>query len=153
MRDRGDGKTLDLLEWEPPVLAPVVSEEKVRSGSLRGRMARAVALALRECELPREAVAERMGEFLGEDVTLGMVNNYASQAKEEHTISAIRLAALAHATGDLRPLQILAATFEHSLIPTRYLPAIEDALLDDKIEELERRRKVARSQWKGPRTR
>lgn len=145
------GVTPDLLGWAPPAIVPEVPEERVRSASLRGRIAKAVAVALKDCGRPREAVARQMGAYLGEEVSPNSLNAYASEAREEHTISALRLVALCQATCDLRPLQVLAAAAEHAVIPERYLPAIEDALLDDQITELTRRRELARRQWRGPR--
>ena len=160
MRDRRDDRTLDLLSWEPPTVVPAVPDEMVRAASLRGRVARAVSLVLRECELPRDAVAERMSEFLGpgEAVTPAMLNAYASQAREEHTISAIRLVALAHATNDMRALQVLIDPLGQAVIPARYVPAIEAEIKAEKAEELASRAEEmrqqaqqARRQWKGAR--
>ena len=146
-------QTFDLLDWDVPTIAPTVPVEQVRAGSLRGRMARAVSMVLREAQLSREDIAVRMTEFLQEDkpVTLAMLDAYASQAREEHTISAIRLVALAHATGDLRAIQVLTEAIDHSIVPSRYVPAIEDALLDDKIEQLTRAKKQKRAEWRGAR--
>ncbi len=92
-----------LLEWAPP--APY-AEQDVRAATLAGSISRAVAQTLRECTLDRTEVARRMSAFLGEPVSLAMLNAYASQAREDHSISAVRLLALMHATGDTRPLEL-----------------------------------------------
>jgi hypothetical protein len=143
--------TLDLLGWETPDITPVVPIEDVRAASLRGRISRAVALVLRDCDLPREDVAQRMSDFLGKDetVTKAMVDAYASQAREAHTISAIRLVALAHATGDLRPLQVLIEPLEQAIVPRRFVPAIQETLIDQEIERLTNEKKLKRAQWRG----
>jgi hypothetical protein len=155
MRDRGDTRTQDLLAWEAPQVAPRLDADAVRADTLRGRISRAIALVLRECPLPRDDVAQRMGDFLGETVTIAMLNAYASQAREEHTISAIRLAALAHATGDIRALQALIDPLDHVIIPNRFLPAIEAELtaeqadaLTQRAEELRQQAASARRAWK-----
>ena len=154
-RDRGDTRTTDLLAWEPPEVTPRVDNDQVRAETLRGRVSRAVALVLRESTLSREVIAERMSDFLEEAVSVPMLAAYASQAREEHSISAIRLVALAHATGDLRPLQMLIEPLDHAVVPSRYLPAIEAELTADKAEqlaqkaeELRQQAKAARSAWK-----
>jgi len=97
-----------------------------------------------------------MGDFLGEEVSKPMLDAYASQAREEHTISAIRLAALAHATGDMRVLHVLIDTLDHAVIPARYLPAIDAEVKAEYAEKLALRAKElrqqaqqARRQWKG----
>lgn len=158
MRDRGDKRTLDLLAWEAPQVAPRLDPDTVRAETLRGRIARAVALVLRECELDRDVIVQRMGEFLDEPMTIAMLNAYASQAREEHTISAIRLVALAHATGDIRALQALIDPLDHVVIPNRYLPAIEAEMtaeqadaLTQRADELRQQAATARRAWKGAR--
>jgi len=158
MRDRRDDRTLDLLAWEPPQVTTQVDPEQVRAGTLRGRVARAVAMVLRDCELSREQIAERMSDFLGEEVSKPMLDAYASQAREEHTISAIRLAALAHATSDIRVLQVLIEALDYAVIPARYLPAIDAEIkaeraeeLAQRAEELRQQAQQARRQWKGQR--
>jgi hypothetical protein len=160
MRDRRDDRTLDLLAWEVPEVVPNVPAGLVRSGTLRGRMARAVALVLNACPTPREQIAELMSEFLGEGecASKSMLDAYASQAREEHTISAIRLVALAHATGDMRALQVMVDPLDHSIVHDRYLPAIDAELKAEHAKELEDRAKElrlevdsARRQWKSVR--
>ncbi|TWB58717.1 hypothetical protein [Nitrospirillum viridazoti] len=152
MRAPGDSQTLDLLSWEPPAVVPTFSPEQVRAESLRGQVSRAVAQCLKDAALAgleRKAIAQRMSEYLGESVSPDMLNNYASQAREDQSISALRLSALAHATGDVRPFQILVAPFGHAVIPSRYLPAIEEALVTEQMEKLGRRLKRARRAWRG----
>jgi hypothetical protein len=143
-RDRQDKLTGDLLSWQPPEVTPAVDPQQVRAETLRGRVARAVALVLRECELGRDEIAARMSEFLHEPVSLQMLNAYASQAREEHTISAIRLAALAHATGDARALAVLVAGTEWAIVERLHLPAIQAQIMADGARRLERRARELR---------
>lgn len=149
MTRRRDGDTLDLLSWKPPEQVQAFPAEKVRAANLRAALAKAVSLALKECEQDREEIAAAMGEYLGEPCPKSMLDAYASEAREEHVINVVRFLALMHATGDRRLLQLLAEPFGLAVIDARYLPAIEDALLDDKIAELTQRRQHARRKWKG----
>jgi hypothetical protein len=146
---RRDRNTLDLLAWAPPTPTQAFPPEKVRAASLRAQVAKAVALALRECGKAREQVAEDVSEYLGEPMPKTMLDAYASESREDHVINVVRFLALVHATRDYRLLQLLAEPFGLAVIDSRYLPAIEDAVLDDKIAELTQRRQLARRKWKG----
>jgi len=148
MTRRRDDRALDLLAWQPPA-PPRFAPEAVRAASLRAMLCKAVAVALKDCGKGRDQVATEMAEFLGEAVSKAMLDAYASEAREDHSISVVRLLALIHVTGDLRLLNLLAEQLGQVTIPARYLPAIEDAMLDDKIEELTQRRQLARKRWKG----
>lgn len=152
-RQRKDTLTLDLLtDWKPPEVTVAFEEGHVRAANLKSRIALAVAAALRDCELNRDAVADSMSAFLGEKVSRNMLNAYASPSREDHIINIPRYLALADATGDAqRLLQALAAPFGLSVVENRFVPAIRDAMLTDRIEELQEQRKVQRRAWKGPR--
>lgn len=149
-RQRHDNKTLDLLGWQPPAPVKRFAEEKVRAATLRGAIAKAVSVALKECGKDRDQVAQEMTDYLGEEVKRTILDAYASEAREDHVINLPRFIALMHATGDQRLLQVIAELFGLAVIPQRYLPAIEEAILADKIEELQQRHRMARRTWKGP---
>lgn len=136
----------DLLTWAPasPVLAYPAAA--VQAGTVAGRIARAIAATLRDCRETRETVASRMSEYLGRRVSTHMVNGYASQGREEHVISAERLMALLHATGDRRLLQVLAEPFGLAVIEKRYLPLIDLARVKEREEELRREGDALRRQ-------
>jgi hypothetical protein len=144
-----DTQTMDLLAWEPP--SPVASfpVNQVRAASLRASIAKAVAATLKECGRGREEVAAEISAYLGEPCSKGMLDAYSAESREEHVINVVRFLALVHATRDYRLLQLLAEPFGLALIDARYLPAIEDAVLDDKITELTQRKTLARKRWKG----
>ncbi|MEO5336909.1 MAG: DNA transposition protein [Magnetospirillum sp. WYHS-4] len=146
-----DSITKDLFAWEPPAVVRKFEEAEVRAASLRGRIAKAVAAALKETGKDRDQVAAEMSAYLAEEVTKNMLDAYASEAREDHTIPYLRLIALVQVTGDVRPLQIGAEPVGHSLVEDRYLAAIEDAMFDDKMEEMAQRRRMARRTWKGAR--
>ena len=54
-KTRGDQNTLDLLEdWTPPAIVKWYEEDRVRTSSLRARIARAVAETLHDYETDRD---------------------------------------------------------------------------------------------------
>ncbi len=148
---RGDDKTFDLLSWVAPEPQVGFEPEQVRGHTISATFARAISLALTECPLDRTAIAKEMSAYLGETVSVNIVNAYASEAREDHRINMPRFMALVQATKDYRLLSLLTEGFDFAVIPKKYLPLIQQALLDDKIEELERARKAARQQWRGRR--
>jgi len=123
-KQRGDTDTLSLLDWQPPEPERLVErypEPQVRAGTLRGRIAKAVSETLRHAEQSREDIAAAMSDWLGEDVTKNMLDAYASQSREDHTIPYLRLLALTHVTGDTRLLQLGAELFGRAVIEERWL--------------------------------
>ncbi|KAA5607138.1 DNA transposition protein [Roseospira marina] len=137
MRDRADRRTLDLLDWEPPEVVRAFPAEHVRAASLRAQISKAVAAALRDCEQPREDIAASMAEYLGEAVPKTALDSYASEAREDHTISVVRLMALVHATGDTRLLQLLAEPFGCMVVDAKHREAIEEIIDLDRRDEVE----------------
>lgn len=61
-------------------------------------IAATVALILKEDERSRFEIAGKVSELLGDEVSKSMMDAYASEAKENHSISAARLLALIAAT-------------------------------------------------------
>lgn len=153
MAPRGrDNQTLDLLAWEPEKPVRRFESERVRAVSLRAKIARSVAETLNDHSESREAVAHAMGEWMGEDMSKNMLDAYASEARDDHSISFVRLLALVHATGDIRPLQVAAEMFGHSVVEDRFLPWIEFGQLSEVTEELSKKKDAAlRAAKKGPR--
>lgn len=129
----------DLLEWQPPETVIAFEPVHVRAATVAASIARAVATTLRDCDLPRDAVAERMSGYLGERVSKSMLDAYASEARREHAIPVTRLIALMHATGDRRLLQLIAEPLGWAVIERRYLPMIELAAVQDQRDELAKR--------------
>ncbi|MFN4017127.1 MAG: DNA transposition protein [Reyranella sp.] len=139
-----DPYTADLLSWRAP--EPVVKFEaaQVRAASLDQRLCKAMALALKDCRMDRGIVAERMSEFLGEKVSLSMLNAYVSPGRPTHVISVVRFAALVHVTQDRRLLELLAELFGWSVVDERYADAIAEVELAEKKEEIERQLQATR---------
>lgn len=154
MSRRRDTHTLDLFDWTPPAVVKRFDAQRVRAATWRDQIARAVAEALHGSELSREEIAERMNDFLGEEdggVTRGILDNYASQAKETHTISFLRVIALGAVTGDARLLQLAADPLERIVVEARFEGAIKEAMATEQIEQLERIKRLGRRQWRGAR--
>jgi hypothetical protein len=129
---------LDLLEWQPPETVHRFDDIQVRAATIGGRICRAISAALTDCARSRGEIAEVMTTYLGQRVTLNMLNAYASQAREEHQIPLVRFVALVHATGDRRLLELLAELFGWTVIERKYLPLIDLATVQERAGELER---------------
>lgn len=135
---RSNDQQLDLLSWERGEVIERFEERAVQASTMRSRIARGVSVTLNECPMSRREVAKRMSDWLGEKVTENMLNAYASEAREEHSISYLRFLALVHATEDPRLLQVGAELIGHSVISDRYLPWVEVGQLADKKDEIDR---------------
>jgi transcriptional regulator with XRE-family HTH domain len=95
-------------------------------------------LAKAEKGLDRKQVAEQMSVWLEEDVSPAMLDAYASEAKEEHTISLLRTVALVHVTGDMRPLQMIAEMHGYAVVESKYLPWIDYGMAADRKSEMDK---------------
>jgi hypothetical protein len=140
-----DDRTLDLLAWEPPAVAVArYDPSRLRTATLRSRIARAVAETLKDSGKPRAAIADAMGDWLGEEVTRHMLDAYASEARADKTIPFLRALALVHVTDDLRLLQMATELFGHSVVAERWLKWVEVGQLADKRDEIEKSFESAR---------
>jgi len=147
---RGDNQTLDLLKWSPPEITERFAEDDlVRAHLLSHRISRAVAVTLKESDLAREDIAERMGEFLGETVPKNMLDAYSSESRESHNISLERAIALAHATDDIRVFGDLLSRLGYAVIPQQYLGAVDEAMWAEQEERAKTNRLASRRRWKG----
>lgn len=141
---RRDSKTLDLFAWEPPAMVARYDEQRVRAADLKVRIARAVSETLSDCADCRADVAKAMSEWLGETITKTTLDAYASPAKEDHTISYLRLIALVHATQDRRLLQLAAELMGWSVVEDRWLPWVEVGQLADVKQDIDQQYDTAR---------
>lgn len=139
-----DPYTKDLLAWEPPQPVVKFPADQVRAASLDQRLCKAMSLALKESAWSRETIASRMSEFLGERISLAMVNAYVSPARGTHQINVVRFAALIHVTQDRRLLELLAELFGWSVVDERYADAIKEVELAEKAEEIGRQLQLTR---------
>ncbi|WP_431281626.1 DNA transposition protein [Humitalea sp. 24SJ18S-53] len=128
----------DLLEWTPPVAVRAFDPARVRAATMAGRIAKAVSATLRDSPKDRPTIAAEMTAFIGERVSLHMVNAWASEAREEHGIPLVKLLALLHVTRDRRLLEMLAADLGWAVIERRHLPLIELAAVQERQDDLRR---------------
>lgn len=145
MSRRGrDTYTADLLSWRPPEPVVKFADDQVRAASLDQRLCRAMKLALKECRHDRAVIADLMSDFLGEKISLAMLNAYVSPGRPTHVISVVRFAALVHVTKDRRLLELLAELFGWSVVDERYADAIKEVELAEKRDEIEQQLRLTR---------
>ena len=140
---------LSLLEWTPPEPTVRFDEVQVRAATIEARVSRAIAAALKDSVSDRQAVAEAMGDFLGQRVTKNMLDAYASVAREDHPITIARFVALLHATRDRRLLELIAEPLGWAVIDRKMLPLIELAAVQEKQRELHAQADALRRRAKG----
>src|SRR5215217_8524747 len=98
-----DPFTVDLFrDYQPAPVVDRFDQDEVKAYSLNGRLCKAIALTMEESGMSRDALAAAMSDIA--PVTKAMLDAYASQAREQHSIPAVRLAALVAVTGDARAL-------------------------------------------------
>jgi hypothetical protein len=93
-RSKGGGPDQFIFTFDPP--APATNAADL--AGIDRMIAANVSRALRDDDRPREEVARAMSELLGEEVTRFMLDAYASEARDNHNISAGRFLALIAAT-------------------------------------------------------
>lgn len=142
--------TPDLLGWTPPDPVIRFDERRIRAATISGTVSRAVSAALRDCAEPREEIAARMSAYLGEAVSTNMVNAYAAEGRDGHRINLPRFAALVHATGDTRLLQVIPELFGLVAVERRWLAWIEIGQIQEQREELGRALDAARRNARRP---
>lgn len=146
-----DPGTPDLFrDYQPAPVVARFADDQVRAWSLPGRLSKAVAAALDACGMSRAEVARRMSEYLQEEVSKAMLDNYASQAKD-HDISGPRLAALVKVTGDPRVLNALLADMGMIVVPAKYEPLLRREQAKEQLERVQRELDAAEAEWRAKR--
>lgn len=141
---------MSLFAWQPPEAVVAFDPQLIRANSFSGRISRAISISLDECGRPREDVARLMSHHLGRDVSLNMLNAYASVARDNHQISVSRFEALLAATKDRRLLEFFAADRGWAVIDRRHLPHIELAALNEHKREVTRQERAVRARaWRA----
>lgn len=149
---RRDPNTLDLYQdYKPEVVVERFEHEETQAFSRAGRLSKAVALALSNAPVSREEIASAMSEFLGERVSKQLLDKYASQAAEEHSISALRLAALIAVTKDVRPLNTLLEELGLIVVPRKYEALLKRETARIAKERFEREEQAADAEWRARR--
>ena len=137
-RRRPHPSQLDLLDFEPRDPIKAYAPEHTRAATLGGSIAKLLSRSLSECGRSREEVAERMSDFLREKVSLPMLNNYASEAKDEYVINLVRFIAYLEVTRDQAVLQYIAEMFGWAVVEKRFVEAIAYAEMLERRSELDR---------------
>ena len=149
MARRRQDPTTPLLDWQPPQITRRYPEEKLKATSLATLLSKAVSLTLKECGMPRSQVAARMSEYLDEQITENMLDNYASEARADTVINGVRIMALAHVTDDERLLQVMAEPYGWAVIDDRYVSLIRATQIREKARELEQLAAVEERRARG----
>lgn len=151
VRPRRDANTADLFrDYQPEPVVERFAPEQVQAWSLAARLSKAVSLTLKETAVPRDEVARAMSDVLNDDVSKAMLDAYASQAKE-HSISAVRLAALVEVTGDARALNALLENSGLIVVPKKYEALMRREKARETIERAQRDEQAADAEWKAKR--
>jgi hypothetical protein len=144
-----DTSTTDLFrDYEPQPVVARFESEQVRAWSMAARLSKAVALTLENCSMSRVEVAKAMSEFLKEEVSKAMLDNYASQAKD-HAISAARLVALTVVTRDARALNAILEDAGMIVVPKKYEALMRLDQANQVIERAQREKAAAEAAWKA----
>lgn len=149
-KGRGDISTLSLLDWQPPAVAKTFSPDRVAGHNDGVRMARAFAEAIRDSGLDRNNIHERMQAYMGRKFSRATLDRVTAPSAEEHEFTTSKVIAFLKVVSDLRVINELLAGTGFVAIPEKYLGAIEQAICDEQIQQLQRRRRMATKKWKGP---
>ncbi|PKP93167.1 MAG: hypothetical protein CVT77_06450 [Alphaproteobacteria bacterium HGW-Alphaproteobacteria-16] len=125
------------FSFDPP--APARAQ-----GSLAGlgrEIAATVAVMLKEDGRSRFELAGKVSELLDDDVTKGMLDAYASEARENHAISAERLLALVAVTDRHDLLDRLMRRIGATVLVGEQILTAELGHIDRQIAELKSRRR------------
>lgn len=152
MSRRRDTLTADLFrDYRPEPVVVRFDHGEVQAWSLSGRLSKAVSITMDEADLSREEIAAAMSDLLKAPVSKAMLDAYASQAREQHSISAVRLAALVEITGDVRPLNTLLESAGLIVIPAKYEALLRREKAREIRERAERDEQAADAEWKAKR--
>lgn len=149
---RRDPNTLDLYrDYEPEAVVDRFDPTDTQAFSRDGKLSKAVARAMNDCGASRETIATAMTEFLGESVSKALLDKYASQAAENHTIPALRLIALVAVTKDVRVLNALLDELDLIVVPRRYEALLRREQARIAKEKFEREEQAADAEWRARR--
>jgi hypothetical protein len=152
MTRKRDPFTVDLFrEYTPAPVVDRFDNEDVKAWSLDGRLAKAVALTMEDSGKTREQLAAAMSEVTKVNVSKAMLDAYASQAREQHSISALRLAVLVAITGDARAFNVLLEEAGLIVVPKKYEALLRRERAKEMRDLLEREEKAADAEWRARR--
>lgn len=147
MARRPDRSTLDLFtEWTPPQVTVAPAPEDVR-GPMDLVIARLIKRALEKRD--RAIVAAEMSEVLGRTVSPATLDAWAAPGKPSNRIPLDAFAALIEVTQDMSLLGWLPEMHGFVVVPAKYADLIELHLLEEKEQELARRKAALTARYKG----
>jgi hypothetical protein len=150
MTRRRDQDTVDLFsEFTPAPVVERFSPERVRALRTSSRIARAVAEAIKQSRKSRPDIAREMSDYLGEEVSAAMLDQYSSTANEKNNIPAHRLIALLAVTADIRLVNAALHDTTFVAVDARYEPLIRREMAKEARDRLDREINAADAQWKA----
>ncbi|SMH42165.1 hypothetical protein [Mesorhizobium australicum] len=151
-RPRRDTFTQDLFrDYQPEPVVERFDAQAVQAWSISGRLSKAVALTMDESGMSRSEIAAEMTEMTKASVSKAMLDGYASQAREQHSISAVRLAALVAITGDARALNVLLADAGLVAVPQKYEALLRREMAREARERAARDEQAFDAEWRARR--
>lgn len=133
---RREDQTIDMWsEFTPPDVDVQIEAEVTRGGTLDVKIARAISHAMQSSDLGREEIAKRMSEFLVQNVTENMLDQYASPARTDSKITLARFIALVEVTGCHDLLGFVAGFSDFAVVPDKYVDVIKLDAVEDRIAE------------------
>ncbi|MBB4465478.1 hypothetical protein ACC696_18265 [Rhizobium ruizarguesonis] len=152
MSRKRDTFTVDLFrDYQPAPVVDRFDHEEVKAYSLAGKLSKAVALTMEESGMTRDELATAVSDVTKSPVSKAMLDAYASQAREQHSISAVRLAALITITEDPRALNVLLEDAGFIVIPKKYEALLKRERARELREQLEREERAADAEWRAKR--
>jgi hypothetical protein len=133
-----DTQTLDLFaDYQPPETVKSFEPARVRAVSLKDEIALGVKATLDDSEMPRDAIAAAMAEWLEESASKATLDKYASQSANDAIIPTVKLVALCHVTGDHRVLQLLADKLGLMVVDKKFEPLIQLGLAAERKDHVD----------------
>ena len=152
MSRRRDTLTIDLFkEYQPTAVVERFDGDEVKAWSLAGRLSKAIALTMEESGMARDEIAAAMSDITKTSISKATLDAYASQAKEQNQIPAVRRAALVTVTGDARALNVLLEEAGLIVIPKKYEALLKRERARELREQCEREEKAADAEWRAKR--
>lgn len=152
MARRRDTFTVDLFkDYQPQPVVERFDADEVKAYSLSGKLSKAVARTMEESGMSRDEIAAAMSDITKSQISKATLDAYASQAREQHQISAVRLAALVTVTEDVRPLNVLLEEAGFIVIPRKYEALLKRERARELRDQLEREANAADAEWRARR--
>lgn len=152
MARKRDTFTVDLFrDYQPQPVVERFDIDEVKAYSLSGKLSKAVARTMEESGMSRDEIAAAMTDLTKSPISKTTLDAYASQAREQHSISAVRLAALVTVTEDVRALNVLLEEAGFIVIPKKYEALLKRERARELRDQLEREANAADAEWRAKR--